>query len=79
MQNYRFEQKNLILARIDGKNGFDSVSNKWIIKILNGLKIFLDIITLLKYHLEMWHINLWLIHEKCMLDTNNLNINNRIF
>ena len=36
-------------------------------------------ITFLKYNMWKWHTNLRLIHEKDMLEANNLAINNGIF
>ena len=67
------------MAWIDNKSAFDTVLHKWILKIQNILKIIWILTTILKYSIERQHTILRLIHQKCVLKTNNLNINNGIF
>ena len=61
------------------QKAFDQVFQKWILKVLNILKISPVIITFLKYNIERWNTSLRLIHEKGRVKTNNPNINNGIF
>ena len=49
------------------QKAYDNVPNELILKILNILKISPVIITFLKYHMQRWHTNLGLIHEKLII------------
>ena len=61
------------------QKAFDRIHYKRILKVLNIFKISPVIITFLKYNAKRWHINLRLIHEKGILETNNLKSDNEIF
>ena len=78
IENCRLKQKNLSMVWINYKT-FDSLSHEWILNVINISKVSSVIITFLKYNIKRWHTNLRLIHEKGMLTTNNMNINNEIF
>ena len=64
---------------IDYKKAFDSICQECILKVLILLKMSPVIIIFLNYNIKRWYINVRLIHEKNILETNNLNINNGIF
>ena len=54
----RFKKKNLSMALIEYKKDFDSQFQELILKVLNILKTSTVIITLLKYDMERWFMQI---------------------
>ena len=79
LENSRTCHRNLSTAWIDYRKTFDSVSHKWILKVLQMYKTSPTIINFSTVSMKKWKTNLYLNHAQGSTVCKNINIKCEIF
>ena len=77
--NCKKRKKNLSMAWIDYKKGFDRAPHYWILKYLQMYKVHPVLITFIEESMNQWKTNMTLVHKEGVLETGPISIKRGIF